>query len=198
MYIRRKVFSNVEQPEEQLYSVTMTEEEYDLFSEFLEEYLYTDKDDVAAATAAGIGAATALGATGYGVHVANKELAKEGGLKGVFKANKGAKAAAKAADAAQAKIDKKAVAEAMKYRKQANGLTGKAYNQAKAEATELRAKMRANALQEKLAEANKNTKEALKKGLKAAKSNKKVVAGLAAGGALAAGAGVYAAGHHRK
>jgi hypothetical protein len=38
MYIRRKVFSNVEQPEEQLYSVTMTEEEYDLFSEFMDGY----------------------------------------------------------------------------------------------------------------------------------------------------------------
>jgi len=45
MYIRRKVFSNVEQPvEEQLYSVTMTEEEYDLFSEFLEEREFAATD----------------------------------------------------------------------------------------------------------------------------------------------------------
>ena len=45
MYVRRKVFSNVEQPvEEQLYSVTMTEEMYDLFSEFLEEREYTWQD----------------------------------------------------------------------------------------------------------------------------------------------------------
>jgi aldehyde:ferredoxin oxidoreductase len=43
MYVRRKVFSNVEQPvEEQLYSVTMTEEEYNLFSEFMEERQFTD------------------------------------------------------------------------------------------------------------------------------------------------------------
>ena len=45
MYVRRKVFSNVEQPvEEQLYSVEMTEEQYNLFSEFLEERGYTWQD----------------------------------------------------------------------------------------------------------------------------------------------------------
>ena len=39
MYVRRKVFSNVEQPvEEQLYSVDMTEEQYSLFSAFMEGY----------------------------------------------------------------------------------------------------------------------------------------------------------------
>jgi hypothetical protein len=48
MYVRRKVFSNVEQPvEEQLYSVTMTEEQYNLFSEFLEEREFTTWQDAA-------------------------------------------------------------------------------------------------------------------------------------------------------
>jgi hypothetical protein len=37
MYVRRKVFSYSE-PEEQLYSVTMTEDEYYLFSEFMDAY----------------------------------------------------------------------------------------------------------------------------------------------------------------
>jgi hypothetical protein len=45
MYVRRKVFSNVEQPvEEKFYSVEMTEEQYNLFSEFLEERGYTWQD----------------------------------------------------------------------------------------------------------------------------------------------------------
>lgn len=47
MYVRRKVYSYSE-PEEQLYSVTMTEDEYVLFSEFLqdlEESLYSNYMD---------------------------------------------------------------------------------------------------------------------------------------------------------
>ena len=69
MYVRRKVFSNVEQPvEEQLYSVTMTEEEYNLFSEFLEEREYASKEDKKeVAKGAAKGAAATAGAAGLAV-----------------------------------------------------------------------------------------------------------------------------------
>jgi hypothetical protein len=73
MYVRRKVFSYSE-PEEQLYSVTMSEEELDLFSEFMDGYyeaLYSDESDVQSGrdigtlAGAGVGAA-ALGGGFYG------------------------------------------------------------------------------------------------------------------------------------
>lgn len=76
MYIRRKVYSYSE-PEEQLYSVTMTEEQLSLFSEFLDAYeeaLYSEVDDAAAGVgvaATGLGAA---GAAGYGITKGAKAL----------------------------------------------------------------------------------------------------------------------------
>lgn len=69
MYIRRKVYSYNE-PEEQLYSVVMDEDELALFSDFCDELisLYSsDEDEIA--KAAGIGGAAAaaagLGYAGY-------------------------------------------------------------------------------------------------------------------------------------
>jgi len=76
MYVRRKVYSYSE-PEEQLYSVTMTEDEYDLFSAVLDEYydgdydLYSDdverRRDIGALVGGGVGLAAAggVGAAGY-------------------------------------------------------------------------------------------------------------------------------------
>lgn len=76
MYIRRKVYSYSE-PEEQLYSVTMTEEELDLFSDFMnayEEALYSElsSDEKAAAAAGALGAATVAGVGAYKGHQAIK------------------------------------------------------------------------------------------------------------------------------
>lgn len=68
MYIRRKIYSYNE-PEEQLYSVVMGEDELALFSDFCDELisLYSNDDDIA--KAAGIGGAAAatagLGYAGY-------------------------------------------------------------------------------------------------------------------------------------
>jgi hypothetical protein len=204
MYVRRKVFSNVEQPvEEQLYSVTMTEEEYDLFSEFLEEYMYADADNVAAASAAGVGAAAALGAAGYGAYEANKAI--EGGFKGVASAHKNARKAAKEARSAAAKIDEAAVLKSVEgYNpKGADGklLEGKARERAINKVKEANAKrlkdIRNLKYGESIKAANSSTKEALKKGWAAAKANKKVRYGVAGGAGLAGLAGVYAAGHNR-
>jgi hypothetical protein len=204
MYVRRKVFSNVEQPvEEQLYSVTMTEEEYDLFSEFLEEYMYADADNVAAASAAGVGAAAALGAAGYGAYEANKAI--EGGFKGVASANRNARKAAKEARSAAAKIDEAAVLKSVEgYNpKGADGklLEGKARERAINKVKEANAKrlkdIRNLKYGESIKAANSSTKEALKKGWAAAKANKKVRYGVAGGAGLAGLAGVYAAGHNR-
>lgn len=47
MYIRRKVYSYSE-PEEQLYSVTMTEEEYNLFSDFMDYVDYLEQRNYSA------------------------------------------------------------------------------------------------------------------------------------------------------
>lgn len=71
MYVRRKVYSYSE-PEEQLYSVTMTKDEYDLFSAVLDEYyndydLYSDISDVESGRDIGQLAGGALGAGGAGL-----------------------------------------------------------------------------------------------------------------------------------
>ena len=114
MYVRRKVFSNVEQPvEEQLYSVTMTEEQYNLFSEFLEEREYASKEDkkeVAKDAAAGAGVAAAgiatAGAGTVGVKAGAdkivRNMAKKRTLKAVAEKNAIMKEAGeKAAEAAK-------------------------------------------------------------------------------------------------
>ena len=80
MYVRRKVYSYSE-PEEQLYSVTMTEDEYDLFSAVLDEYyddyyddydLYSDdverRRDIGALIGGGVGLAGAAGAGAAGYY----------------------------------------------------------------------------------------------------------------------------------
>jgi hypothetical protein len=209
MYVRRKVFSNVEQPvEEQLYSVTMTEEQYNLFSEFLEERGYADADNIAAASAAGIGAATALGAAGYGVNAALKE---EGGIKNVLKTNREARKAISAEMAAQAKADAKTAKDSVKGLKsgsgafrdaEGNALKGEAFKKAKAahvKETEKRlAGVRKAVKADKIAKANAATKEALKKGFEGLKGNKKALAIGGAGLAATGLAGAYAAGHNRK
>jgi len=88
MYIRRKVFSYSE-PEEQLYSVTMTEDELDLFSDFMdliEEDLYSDLSDVESGrdigqlAGFGLGAAGAAGA-GYGLSKYANGYGKKAGNK---------------------------------------------------------------------------------------------------------------------
>lgn len=84
MYIRRKIYSYNE-PEEQLYSVVMGEDELALFSDFCDELisLYSNDDDIA--KAAGIGGAAAatagLGYAGYkeadNIKTAGKRAYKE-------------------------------------------------------------------------------------------------------------------------
>lgn len=89
MYIRRKVYSYSE-PEEQLYSVTMTEEQLSLFSEFLDAYeeaLYSDFNDLtdeekALAAAGAVGATTAAAGAGY---LGHRAIKKNGGYKEVAK-----------------------------------------------------------------------------------------------------------------
>jgi len=191
MYIRRKVYSDVDYDfdgydyydydEPRYYSVIMDEDELALFSD-LQEYLYSeDNSKTAAAVLGGLGAATALGAGGYGAYKANQALVEEGGLKGVAKANYNARKAAREAAKRQATLD-------------AASLVDLGKDEAKARAKELKAAREA-ALKDAKKGANSETKAAMKKAWNAIKGNKKLrYAGLAAGGLGIGAAGIAAGG----
>ena len=221
MYIRRKVYSDAdydydqqfiyenednealysddvedEDDEPRFYSVIMSEDELALFSDF-QEYLYSE--DNASSTAAvlgGLGAATALGAGGYGVYKANQALAEEGGLKGVAKKRQEAIKAANEAYKAQEKIDAKRVKESVKGYKPVGEdgklLKGDARKRAiedikKSTDTRLR-DIRNTKLSDARGAANKASKESLKKGWEAVKGNKKLRYAALGAGALGLGA----------
>lgn len=208
MYIRRKVYSDVnfvendnnvyenEVKEPRYYSVIMSEDELDLFSD-LQEYLYSEDDSkTAAAVLGGLGAATALGAGGYGAYKANQALAEEGGLKGVAKKHLEARKAANEAYKAQEKIDAKRVKESVKGYKPVGEdgklLKGDARKKAiedvkKSNETRLR-DIRNTKLSDAKGTANKATKESLKKGWEAIKGNKKLRYAALGAGALGVGA----------
>ncbi len=209
MYIRRKVYSDVDydfdgydsvneeySEEPRYYSVIMSEDELALFSD-LQEYLYSDDDSkTAAAVLGGLGAATALGAGGYGAYKANQALAEEGGLKGVAKKHSEARKAANEAYKAQEKIDAKRVKESVKGYKPV-GEDGKLLKgDAKKKAVEDLRKSNETRLRDirntKLSDArnatNKATKESLKKGWEAIKGNKKLRYAALGAGALGIGA----------
>lgn len=193
MYIRRKVYSDVDydfdgydyvdeyDEEPRYYSVIMSEDELALFSD-IQEYLYSeDNSKTAAAVLGGLGAATALGAGGYGAYKANKALAEEGGFKGVAKANYNARKAASAAAKRQATLD-------------AASLVDLGKEEAKARAKELKAAREA-ALKDAKKGANSETKAAMKKAWNAIKGNKKLrYAGLGAAGLGIGAAGIAAGG----
>ena len=65
----QKIFSNVENPEETLYSVLMTEDEVALFSEMEEE---EEKKGMSRKTKAALGTGVGVAATGASVYGANK------------------------------------------------------------------------------------------------------------------------------
>lgn len=208
MYIRRKVYSDVnfvendnnvyenEVKEPRYYSVIMSEDELDLFSD-LQEYLYSEDDSkTAAAVLGGLGAATALGAGGYGAYKANQALAEEGGLKGVAKKHLEARKAANEAYKAQEKIDAKRVKESVKGYKPVGEdgklLKGDARKKAiedvkKSNETRLR-DIRNTKLSDAKGTASKATKDSLKKGWEAIKGNKKLRYAALGAGALGIGA----------
>lgn len=68
----QKIFSNVENPKETLYSVLMTEDEVALFSEMEEEIEEGKKKGMSRKTKAAIGTGVGAAATGAGVYGANK------------------------------------------------------------------------------------------------------------------------------
>ena len=78
MYIRRKIYSYNE-PEEQLYSVVMDEDELALFSDFCDELisLYSSDDDIAKAAGIG-GAAAAAAGLGYAGYKEAGQIKKAG------------------------------------------------------------------------------------------------------------------------
>ena len=200
MYIRRKVYSDVnfvendnnvyenEVKEPRYYSVIMSEDELDLFSD-LQEYLYSEDDSkTAAAVLGGLGAATALGAGGYGAYKANQALAEEGGLKGVAKKHLEARKAANEAYAKQAKADAETVKNLAPKSKGGKALTGAAKSNVVNKTEKELAAARKAVREEARGTANKATKESLKKGWEVIKGNKKLRYAALGAGALGVGA----------
>lgn len=179
MYVRRKVFSTVEQPEEQLFSVEMNEQEYALFSAFkagYEEAMYSravKTEDVIKRQELGKKVAAAKQEQAA-LQAESEALTK----KHIKKADKVAK---------QAEIDAKLAAA--KQAEEAGKTTGK-LNKA-AEAQKLAAKQGKGSVKA----ADKAAKQAiLKSNAKNFLKKNKVALGIGAGvagGAALAGGGMY-------